>query len=432
MTRGPVEDLCSPQEAAPVAPPPSAAAHLNSPEPPGGVRNHVPDLSKGRPSFSRQDTPGGPPPPVPNTPRPTQSFLSRGGPLPPSLPSGPRPSPASAPPPPSVPPGRHGPLPPPPGGSSSGSRPGFSAPPPPHPNSSRPPLPPTPGGRPPLPDDRPPPPPAPVGGHRPSMPRDMPPPPPSVNSKPPSPVSNSSSPRSSPSGGVPPLPPGRPGPPPLPPTPAGGDDHSTPRLPQRNTSLNSHGPAPPHSRAGPLPPPPNERPPALGRNQSSVRSGPLPPPPASSRGVGGGCLRSSPAASPIGRPSPTGGRPPLPPDRPGTGGGGGPPPPPPMGNGFQNSHHHQTQDEWECRFTFHPVSDLPPPEPYVPFQKTYPSKLGKTDSRGSGKKERGVSSSSSHTQVKTRCAATNDDPLFCLFPVPLPRSLCSRSSCFSK
>jgi len=39
-------------------------------------------------------------------------------------------------------------------------------------------------------------------------------------------------------------------------------------------------------------------------------------------------------------------------------------------------------DEWESRFTFHALAELPPPEPYTASMKTYPSRVGKTDSRG--------------------------------------------------
>ncbi|XP_024588610.1 WAS/WASL-interacting protein family member 1 [Neophocaena asiaeorientalis asiaeorientalis] len=142
--------------------------------------------------------------------------------------------------------------------------------------------------------------------------------------------------------------------------------------------------APRQPSPGPTPPPPPVRDPP-------GRSGPLPPPPPMNRN--GSTSRALPATPQLpsrsGTDSPRSGpRPPLPPDRPGT---GVPPPPPPstsIRNGFQDS---SCEDEWESRFFFHPISDLPPPEPYVPTTKSYPSKLARNESRsGSNRRERGA------------------------------------------
>ncbi|NWX21894.1 WIPF1 protein, partial [Aegotheles bennettii] len=121
---------------------------------------------------------------------------------------------------------------------------------------------------------------------------------------------------------------------------------------------------------GPLPPPP-----PISRNGSTSRALPTTPQLPSRAGLDN--QRSGP-------------RPPLPPDRPGSAAPPPPPPPPPSSavrNGFQDP----GDDEWESRFSFHPISDLPPPEPYVPVNRSYPSKLARNESRGgSGRKERGA------------------------------------------
>ncbi|XP_032758428.1 WAS/WASL-interacting protein family member 1 [Rattus rattus] len=342
--------------------PPSGPGRFPAPSP--GHRSGPPEPPRNRMPPPRPDVGSKPdslPPPVPNTPRPIPSSLHNRG------------SPA----------GLGAPRPPFPGnrGAAFGAgsvRQNLSSSSSPFP---RPPLPPTPSRA--L-DDKPPPPPPPVG-NRPSMHREAVPPPPSQNSKPP--VPSTPRPGAGSQAPPPPPPPSRPGPPPLPPT----SSDEIPRLPQRNLSLTSPTPPlPSPGRSGPLPPPPTERPPPPVRDPPG-RSGPLPPPPPINRN--GSTARALPATPQLpsrsGMDSPRSGpRPPLPPDRPGA---GAPPPPPPstsVRNGFQDS---SCEDEWESRFYFHPISDLPPPEPYVPTTKTYPSKVARNESRsGSNRRERGA------------------------------------------
>ncbi|XP_075789776.1 WAS/WASL-interacting protein family member 1 [Pelodiscus sinensis] len=355
--------------------PPSAVGRFPGPSP-LGQRSTAPEPQRNRmppprPDFGSKLDTG--PPPVPNTPRPIPSAQhNRASPAVPGV----NRQTSAGPIPPSFPGNRNTGF----GGSIRQSTPSSS------PSfSNRPPLPPAPGK---STDDKPPPPPLPPTGNRPLLSRETTfPSPPPQNSKPPVP----STPRPSNLSQAPPLPPNRPGLPPVPPISSGNDD--MPRLPQRNLSLGSLSASslPGTGRSGPLPPPPNERPPPPVRDPPS-RSGPLPPPPPINRN--GSTSRALPATPQLpsrpGFENQRGGpRPPLPPDRSGT---GAPPPPPPpssaIRNGFQDS---SCEDDWESRFSFHPISDLPPPEPYVPTNKSYPSKVGRNESRsGSGRRERGV------------------------------------------
>ncbi|XP_063789498.1 WAS/WASL-interacting protein family member 1 isoform X2 [Pseudophryne corroboree] len=337
-----------------------------APEP---LRNRMPPPPRNHFSSRSENIP----PSVPNTPRPLPSSLYNRGPPPVPAPNR-QITPTSAPPPISFNKGH---------GFGGNSRQSSSAPQP-APSMYRPPLPQTPTR--PI-EERPPPPPT---GNRPPLSRDVPPPPPPQNNKPPVP----NTPRPNTLSQTPPLPPGRPGPPPLPPTPSTFDD--MPRLPQRNSSLPSISSAPPpippptRSTSGPPPPPSMDRPPPPFREPPG-RSGPLPPPPPTNRNGFGhrGSVGSQSNSRPAMESPRSVSRPPPPPERPGL---GSLPPPPHHSSSVRNGYQDTSgEDEWEKRFLFHPFSDLPPPEPYVPTNKTYPSKLMRGESRsGSSRRERGA------------------------------------------
>uniref|UniRef100_A0A4X2L5M7 WAS/WASL interacting protein family member 2 n=1 Tax=Vombatus ursinus TaxID=29139 RepID=A0A4X2L5M7_VOMUR len=106
--------------------------------------------------------------------------------------------------------------------------------------------------------------------------------------------------------------------------------------------------------AAPPPPPP------LIRN--GARDAPPPPPP----------YRIHGCTEPLSR-----GKPPPPPSR--TPAGPPPPPPPPLRNGHRDSIAtvRSFLDDFESKYSFHPVEDFPAPEEYKHFQRIYPSKTNR-------------------------------------------------------
>ncbi|KAK1887064.1 WAS/WASL-interacting protein family member 2 [Dissostichus eleginoides] len=131
------------------------------------------------------------------------------------------------------------------------------------------------------------------------------------------------------------------------PSSAGGMKHSTSAPP----------PPPPFNRGGArnnAPPTPNQKSyaPTSSSNNNHSREKPLPPTP--NRG------HTSPNSV---KPPPSSSRPPTAPQVP--------------PNGSRNGSH-----DFESKFNFHPIEDLPPPEEYRNFSKVYPSKNNKGMMRG--------------------------------------------------
>ncbi|KAF7660388.1 hypothetical protein LDENG_00282520 [Lucifuga dentata] len=144
---------------------------------------------------------------------------------------------------------------------------------------------------------------------------------------------------------------GPPPPPPPPPLPASFTPTCPSTLP------------PPPPKVAPVPSPamrslppsypcnaPTRRPPAIPRSASANRLAPPPAPPA-----------RSPSTELSSR---------IPP----------PPPPPLPPSSLRNGHLHSL-DDFESKFQFHPVEDLPPPDEFKPFPRIYPSKENRVNPR---------------------------------------------------
>ncbi|XP_053190598.1 WAS/WASL-interacting protein family member 3 [Scomber japonicus] len=61
-----------------------------------------------------------------------------------------------------------------------------------------------------------------------------------------------------------------------------------------------------------------------------------------------------------------------------------PPPPPPLPPSSLRNGHLHSLDDFESKFQFHPVEDLPPPDEFKPFPRIYPSKENRVNPKPPG------------------------------------------------
>uniref|UniRef100_A0A8B9TWT6 WAS/WASL-interacting protein family member 2 n=1 Tax=Anas platyrhynchos TaxID=8839 RepID=A0A8B9TWT6_ANAPL len=213
--------------------------------------------------------------------------------------------------------------------------------------------------------------------------RDGPPPAPPPAKPPPSPVNlRTGAPGGQTLAAAPPPPPPPPyrQPPGVPNGPPSPVAEAAPELPQRHNSLHRKPPGP---LRGLAPPPPNSaaspalqssRPPPPARDPPSRGAAPPPPPPLLRNGGRDAPPPPPPPYRVHGPADPPGrGKPPPPPTRTPA---GPPPPPPPLRNGHRDSIR-AFLDDFESKYSFHPVEDFPAPEEYKFFQRIYPSKTNR-------------------------------------------------------